>query len=125
LIHLWWPKVRNESIIDMTGRVYDIQSRRHEAADGQYVFTSEQGGPRGYAAKGIFNAFERAGLKDFHVHDLRHTCASRLAQNGMSLYEVSQMLGRVDVQNTRRYTHLENKDIGRRARDIMDSLNHL
>jgi integrase len=122
LIHLWRPKVRNESIIYMTGRVYDILSRRRQAADGQYVFTNEQGGPRGYAAKGIFNAFERAGLKDFHIHDLRHTCASRLVQNGMNLYEVSQMLGHVDVQTTQRYAHLENRDIGKRARDIMEKV---
>ena len=29
-----------------------------------------------------------AGLSDVTIHDLRHTCASRLIQNGMSLYEV-------------------------------------
>jgi len=120
LIHLWRPKVRNESIIYMTGRVFDILKRRHENKVGDYVFTNDKGGPRGYTSKGIFTAFERAGLKDFHIHDLRHTCASRLVQNGMSLYEVAQMLGHVDVQTTQRYAHLENRDIGRRARDIIE-----
>lgn len=107
----------------MTGRVFEILKRRKDLAQGQYVFTNERGGARGYAAKGIFNAFERAGLKDFHIHDLRHICASRSIQNGMNLYEVSQMLGHVDVQTTQRYAHLENRDIGQRARDIMEKLN--
>lgn len=122
MIHLWRPKVRNESIIYMTGRVFEILKRRKDSAASKYVFTNEKGGARGYAAKGIFNAFERAGLKDFHIHDLRHTCASRLIQNGMSLYEVSLMLGHVDVQTTQRHAHLENRDIGRRARDIMEKI---
>jgi integrase len=122
MIHLWRPKVRNESIIYMTGRVFEILSRRKQEAKGQHVFTNEKGGARGYTAKGIFNAFERAGLKDVHIHDLRHTCASRLIQNGMNLYEVSQMLGHVDVQTTQRYAHLENRDIGQKARDIMENL---
>ena len=123
MIHFWRPKVRNESIIYMTGRVFEILKRRKDSATSQYVFTNEKSGARGYAAKGIFNAFERAELKDFHIHDLRHTCASRLIQNGMNLYEVSQMLGHVDVQTTQRYAHLENREIGQRARDIMEKLN--
>ena len=89
----------------------------------KYVFCNEKGtGPRGYAAKGIRTAFKRAGLTDVRIHDLRHTCASRLVQNGMSLYEVSQMLGHVDVQTTQIYAHLENKDISKKARDIIENL---
>ena len=122
VIHLWRPKVRNESIIYMTGRVFEILKRRRDQAAGQNVFTNDKGSARGYSAKGIFKAFERAGLKDFRIHDLRHTCASRLIQNGMSLYEVAQMLGHVDVQTTQRYAHLENRDIGQKARDIMEKL---
>ena len=57
------------------------------------------------------------------IHDLRHTCASRLIQNGMSLYEVANVLGHVDIQTTQRYAHLERKDVSQRARDIMEALN--
>lgn len=122
-IHLWRPKVSNESIVYMTSRVYDILKNRFEKKSSDYVFTDKKGtGPRGYAAKGIRTAFKRAGLNDVRIHDLRHTCASRLVQNGMSLYEVSQMLGHVDVQTTQIYAHLENKDISKKARDIMESL---
>ncbi|MGH1441275.1 MAG: tyrosine-type recombinase/integrase [Cellvibrionaceae bacterium] len=46
------------------------------------------------------SAFQRAGLTGFCIHDLRHACASRFVQNGMSFYEVSQMLGHLDVQTT-------------------------
>jgi site-specific recombinase XerD len=46
-------------------------------------------------------------------------CASQLIQSGMSLFEVSNIFGHVDVQTTQRYAHLENLDVGRKARDIM------
>ncbi|MBL4898624.1 MAG: site-specific integrase [Colwellia sp.] len=121
-IALWRSKVSNESIIYMTSRVHKILSLRFENKQSDWVFSDQNGGPRGYAPKGIRAAFVRAGLEGVRIHDLRHTCASRLVQNGMSLYEVSQMLGHVDVQTTQIYAHLENKNVGRKARDIMEAL---
>jgi len=47
---------------------------------------------------------------------------SKAIQNGLSLYEVSQILGHIDISTTQIYAHLENKDIGKKARDIMESL---
>lgn len=38
-------------------------------------------------------ALKRAGITDFHWHDLRHTCASWLRQNGVPTW-VLQELGR-------------------------------
>ena len=66
---------------------------------------------------------KRAGIKEFTIHDFRHTCASRLIQNGLSLYEVASILGHTDVQTTQRYAHLECRDVSQRARDIMEALN--
>lgn len=121
-INLWRPKVKNESVIYMTTRVHDLLKARSEKKAGEYVFTNQAGGPRGYTEKGIKRAFKQAGLSDVTIHDLRHTCASRLIQNGMSLYEVSNILGHVDVQTTQRYAHLERLDVGVKARDIMEAM---
>lgn len=51
-------------------------------------------------------ACQRAGLVDFHWHDLRHTSASYLAMSGASLVEIAEILGHRSVHQTRRYTHL-------------------
>jgi integrase len=119
-INLWRQKVRNESIIYMTSRIFDIMERRYRNRLSDYVFTNQKGGPRGYAPIAIRKAFTRAGLKNFRIHDLRHTCASRLVQNGMSLYEVANILGHVDVQTTQRYAHLERTNISQKAKEIME-----
>lgn len=47
-----------------------------------------------------------AGLHDFHWHDLRHTCASILAQNGATLLEIGSVLGHRSASVTKRYAHL-------------------
>jgi len=51
-------------------------------------------------------ALKRADIKDFRFHDLRHTCASYLAQNGASLLEIADVLGHKQIQMTKRYAHL-------------------
>ena len=59
---------------------------------------------------GIRNAFEdaveRAGIKDFRFHDLRHTFASYLAMNGASLLEIAEVLGHKTLAMVKRYAHL-------------------
>jgi integrase len=50
---------------------------------------------------------EAAGIeKEFCLHSLRHTYASRLVSQGRSLYEVGQLLGHATVSMTARYSHL-------------------
>jgi integrase len=48
----------------------------------------------------------RAGLKEFRIHDLRHSFASCLVNAGRSLYEVQELLGHADIKTTSRYAHL-------------------
>lgn len=48
----------------------------------------------------------RAGIKNFHVHDLRHTFASYLSQGGVDLYRISVLMGHKDLRMTQRYAHL-------------------
>jgi integrase len=51
-------------------------------------------------------ATERAGMEGVRIHDLRHTFASWLLQDGVTLAEVGQMLGHVSPQTTQIYAHL-------------------
>jgi integrase len=51
-------------------------------------------------------ACQRAGLVDFHWHDMRHTAASYLAMSGASLREIAEILGHRSVRQTMKYAHL-------------------
>ncbi|WP_044414306.1 tyrosine-type recombinase/integrase [Thiomicrospira microaerophila] len=58
----------------------------------------------------IFGAWDlvrnKAGIRDVRIHDLRHSFASFLVNNGRSLYEVQKILGHTQVKTTQRYAHL-------------------
>lgn len=47
-----------------------------------------------------------AGLENFHWHDLRHSCASYMAQAGANLLEIGAQLGHKSASVTLRYAHL-------------------
>ena len=51
-------------------------------------------------------ALLNAGIRQFRFHDLRHSCASALAQNGATLLEIAEVLGHRQLQVTKRYAHL-------------------
>jgi integrase len=57
--------------------------------------------------KHSFNsAVKKAGLVDFHFHDLRHTFASQVLLNGGGLKDVQELLGHKSMTMTLRYSHL-------------------
>ena len=122
-IHLWRQKVQNETVLFMTDRVFDVLSRRESNSAGRYVFSNRNGDARGYSAMSIRKAIKRAGLRDCRIHTLRHTHASRLVQNGMSVYEVKEILGHTDIKTTLRYAHLEQRVVTSKARDVINKLN--
>lgn len=47
-----------------------------------------------------------AGLRDLRMHDLRHSYASFLVSEGMSLPTIGALLGHTQPQTTARYSHL-------------------
>lgn len=55
----------------------------------------------------IRRAMDKAGFKHMHLHDLRHSTASAMINNGVSLYVVGAVLGHKDQRSTQRYSHLE------------------
>lgn len=59
----------------------------------------------GNVRKGFATACRRAG-SDFRIHDLRHTCAAWLVNDGVALPEVRDLLGHASVTMTEKYAHL-------------------
>lgn len=51
-------------------------------------------------------AIKRAKLRDFRGHDCRHSYATEMLAQGLSLGEIGHLLGHRSVSMTRRYAHL-------------------
>lgn len=89
--------------------------------DGGYIFHDPiTDKPYGDVKHSFSAACRRAGIRDFHFHDLRHTFASHLIMAGVDLTTVSRLLGHKDIKMTLRYAHLAPHHT-QRAVDILDS----
>lgn len=62
--------------------------------------------PVGDFKKSWARVLAQAEIADLHVHDLRHTFASRLVMGRVQLLEVSKLLGHASLKMTLRYAHL-------------------
>jgi integrase len=51
------------------------------------------------------------GLGHLHVHDMRHSAASEMINDGVDLYSVGIVLGHKSAQSTKRYSHLDFKTL--------------
>jgi len=67
------------------------------------------------------NALKRTGIADFRWHDLQHTWASWLIQNGPPMYDLQEMGGWKSAAMVRRYAHLTPANMARHAA-VVDGL---
>jgi integrase len=99
-----------------TVKITLIDVRKHP--DSPFIFTNKVGKPYGDIKKSFLSAVEKAGIMDFHFHDLRHTFASHLVMSGVDLNTVRELLGHKSLAMTIRYSHLS-PDHKRRAVDLL------
>ena len=95
------------------------QFRATHCPDSPWVFAHRDGSRLGSVRTAFNTALKKAGIKDFRIHDLRHTCASWLVSSGVSMQAVRDLLGHSTVAMTERYAHLAPESI-RAAVAVLD-----
>jgi integrase len=61
--------------------------------------------PKITVQRAAWRAFRAVGLAGITFHDLRHSAASELVNNGVSPHLIGELLGHRDSRSTRRYSH--------------------
>lgn len=61
----------------------------------------------------VTRAVEELGLKDLHLHDIRHEAISRLFESGYRIEQVALVSGHKDWAQLKRYTHVRAADLHR------------
>ena len=60
-------------------------------------------------------AAEKAGLEDFHFHDLRHEATSRFFERGdLDMMQIASITGHKSLSMLKRYTHLRARDLAKK-----------
>lgn len=87
--------------------------------DSEWVFYNAKTNDRRKTFRsGFLKAVDRAKLDKLRLHDLRHTFASILIQQGTPIYHVMQLLGHSDIKTTQKYAHLARNTL----QDVVQSL---
>ena len=97
----------------------ELLALHKESGWSEYVFVnSKTFKPLTDVKKAFTSALRKAGIEEFHFHDLRHTCATRLGDCGASAFEIAQIMGWSDIRMAMRYTHATGDGI-RRAMQLL------
>ena len=102
-----------------------VQQRR-KTGNSEWVFPSPSGGPMSpdSVLHMLQRVLKRAGLPRIRFHDLRHSCASLLINNGCGLKEVQEWLGHSDISTTANiYGHLETQRKQAMAQKLSNCIN--
>jgi integrase len=76
----------------------------------EYIYVNEMGEriKPNFITQNFAITLMNNNLKKIRFHDLRHSCASLLYANGVSLKEIQEWLGHSDISTTSNiYTHLD------------------
>ncbi len=104
LISIWINKASKPRSIPMTRRVGTIlQARKTTGASKPFTVNRDQAEN---AWTWVRKTMGLSGDKEFVMHALRHTTATRLIDKGIDLYTVKEWLGHSTIQVTERYAHL-------------------
>jgi len=117
IISIWKNKADLPRSIPMTDRVRRIITRRLEGKPTTLFHDVHREVLRYYWDRAR-SAMDLDNDTQFVPHALRHTCASRLVQAGVSLYVVQKLLGHSTIAVTEKYAHL-NQDALRGAIDVL------
>ena len=88
-----------------------MRYRASQCPDSPWVFAHPDGSRIQDVKKAFGTACQKAGIADFRIHDLRHTCAAWLVSAEVPLAEVRDLLGHSTVKMTERYAHLAPENV--------------
>ena len=110
-------KTKYDRYIPISKPLKELLKAVEKKDDYLYVF-NDNGRKLGDFKKSFHTACRNAGLKDLHIHDLRHVFASKMVMNGTSLYITGELLGHRTTQMTKRYSHLVPETLKKAVDDV-------
>lgn len=95
--------------VPLSSRAKTILDALPRSIDGKVFPTTEDALKKAFA-----RACERAGIENFHFHDLRHEATSRLSEKLPNLIELASVTGHKDLRMLKRYYHPRAEDLARK-----------
>lgn len=102
-------KNKERRVLPLAHHALELVKEKYKSRDiaSDLVFPAPRRPKEAWASRSAWlAALDKAEIKDFRFHDLRHSAASYLAMNGASLSEIAEVLGHKTLAMVKRYSHL-------------------
>ena len=99
-------KIRREITVPLSAPILNLLQTMKTEAHSEFLFPSRVGGSIKEIKSSWSWLMKETRLKNFRIHDLRHTYASILVSQGHSLQVIGRLMGHSQNQTTARYAHL-------------------
>lgn len=97
--------------IPLNPQAMRVLKKAKKLAVNEYVFPGQNGSHLTTVKTRFTRICKNAKIKDFRVHDLRHSYASILARDGVPLLTIGHLLGHSQLSTTARYAHLDDESM--------------
>ena len=120
------PRAKNGEVrhVPMNDSVRSILRSLPSRMRSEWTFPTRRGNPTQadtWVLRKFKPALERAGIENFHWHDLRHSFASRLVMCGLPLTTVKELMGHKTIAMTLRYSHLAPEHLMQAVQKLTDT----
>ena len=117
------PKSNKIRTIPLTSQLVEMLERKDQT--NEYIF-HYRNKPLGhdYCLDALHNICDKAGIRRIGWHKLRHTFASRLAENNVSIIAIKELLGHADIKTTMRYAHINLSVLQASVRSLENNFGH-
>lgn len=92
-----------QDYLPMTKDLFNAISAHREFVGGEWVFPAPAGGPYRYRIHVMKRLCDKAKVRPFGFHAIRHLTATILAQNDVPMIQISQILRHRNLGTTERY----------------------
>lgn len=102
-------KAGREAVVPLNDAAFSALSEWRAycgGADGGYIFPAVDGARRRDTSKAFMRVLDKAGIRNFTWHCLRHDFASQLAMKGVPMHIIQKLMCHGSLAMTQRYAHL-------------------
>lgn len=106
--------------IPLTDILYELLQSLNPKKEGYIFINPKTNKPYTNIRKSFDTALKKAGIKDFHFHDLRRTVGTWLLTGGVDIRTVQNILAHSDISTTERYLSLTPEQ-NKKAMEVLNS----
>ena len=108
IIHIKNAKGRKDRIVPLSQNILELlRTYYKEYKPRIYLFSGENG--LQYSSNSCNQIVKKYLGEKYHMHQLRHSCATNLLESGTDLRIIQKILGHSNVKTTEIYTHVTNQ----------------